>query len=81
MSVRDLATHCAGGLVKLFPQKQREQGMPGACSTYGLMCKMEWDAQSVRRCSSSCGADWSWPGVHLSCRECWQASPSSPCSG
>ena len=41
MSVRDLATHCAGGLVKLFPQKQKEQGMQGACCTCGLVCKME----------------------------------------
>jgi len=30
---------CARGLHEPFPSKQREQGMPGACCTRGLVCK------------------------------------------
>src|SRR5258707_12099492 len=38
MYVRDLATHYARGLPDLVPP-EREQGMPGACCTRGLVCK------------------------------------------
>src|SRR6267142_3145393 len=38
MYVRDLATHYARGLPNLVPP-EREQGMPGACCTRGLVCK------------------------------------------
>ena len=38
MCVGALATHCARGLPDLVPP-EREQGMPGACCTRGLVCK------------------------------------------
>ncbi|MEH2535237.1 hypothetical protein V1277_005462 [Bradyrhizobium sp. AZCC 1588] len=39
MRFRVLATHCARGLHDSSPN-EREQGMPGACCTRGLVCSM-----------------------------------------
>src|SRR5215216_2052643 len=38
MTLHSRDATCARGLLNSFPSKQREQGMPGACCTRGLVC-------------------------------------------
>src|SRR5258707_3782395 len=45
MYVRDLATHYARGLPDLVPP-EREQGMPGACCTRGLVCNVHEEVRT-----------------------------------
>src|SRR5258707_8145603 len=61
MYVRDLATHYARGLPDLVPP-EREQGMPGACCTRGLVCNVHEEVRTrayrYSRSSPAFPAQW-----------------------
>ena len=43
---RSRGTMCPRFIQNLCPSKRREQGMPGACCTRGLVCKMDWSTHT-----------------------------------
>jgi len=62
---------CARGLLKfLIPPEKREQGMPGACCTRGLVCnvtRMRTRAYRYSRSSPAFPAQWLYAYFVLLC--------------